>query len=284
MGIFVGASIISSFIAGMIALFAPCCISYLLPAYLGSVFKERKQVFLMTLVFSAGIFVIMFPIVLGFKFLSGLFMNFHNETFILGGVFMVLVGVLALLGIKFPMPSFKQPGADPNRPDVISIFTLGVFSGITSSCCAPVLFGVLTLSFLSPNLWMGALVALVYVLGIVTPLYVLAYFVDARQVLNAQFFKRKVTEITLSGKNYPIIMSNLLSFLLFAPMGLLTIYLTLTGRLEMTEQAQHFGNWVGQLTIWMSGTIGDSLIVQLGFIVLIIGALYAMFSSWRKRN
>ncbi len=37
-------SLIAAFIAGMVALFAPCCISYLLPAYFGSVFKEKKKV------------------------------------------------------------------------------------------------------------------------------------------------------------------------------------------------------------------------------------------------
>ena len=51
-------SLIAAFLAGVVALFAPCCITFLLPAYLGSVFKEKKRVMLMTLVFGAGIFVI----------------------------------------------------------------------------------------------------------------------------------------------------------------------------------------------------------------------------------
>lgn len=284
MDLFLGASLISSFIAGMIALFAPCCISYMLPAYLGSVFKERKQVFFMTLVFSAGIFVVMFPIVLGFRVLSDLFMQYHNQTFIIGGFFMMLAGVFALLGVKLPMPRLNQPQTDTGKPDVLSVFTLGVFSGITSSCCAPVLFGVLTLSFMSPSLWMGALVAFVYVLGIVTPLYVLAYFVDAKKFLSAEFFKRKLTDLTISGKTYPILMSNLLAFLIFSPMGIVIIYLTMTGRLEMAEEAQMFGDWVGKLTIWISDTLGDGILIQFTFIGLIIGGLYLMFSNWRKRN
>lgn len=282
MDFFIGASLISSFIAGMIALFAPCCISYLLPAYLGSVFKERKQVFFMTLVFSAGIFVIMFPIVLGFKFLSNLFMDFHNQTFILGGLLMIFIGIFALLGIKLPMPNFKQPDSDPNNPDVLSIFTLGVFSGITSSCCAPVLLGVLTLSFLSPSVWFGALVAFVYVLGIVTPLYLLAYFVDAKKVLNTQVFKKKITEVHVLGKAYPIIMSNMLAFLVFVPMGVLTIILTLTGKLEMTEEAEKFGEWVGQLTIRINEFVGDSWITQGVFLLLIISLLLFLYTSWRN--
>ena len=33
------ASLVTAFIAGTAALFAPCCITVLLPAYLGSIFK-----------------------------------------------------------------------------------------------------------------------------------------------------------------------------------------------------------------------------------------------------
>ena len=43
-------SLIAAFVAGIVALFAPCCISFLLPAYLGNVFKEKEKVVLMTLI------------------------------------------------------------------------------------------------------------------------------------------------------------------------------------------------------------------------------------------
>jgi len=282
MELFIGASLISSFIAGMIALFAPCCITYLLPAYLGSVFKERKHVLFMTFVFALGIFVVMFPIVLGFKFLSSLFLSFHSEMFIFGGLFMVFIGIFALLGIKLPMPSLKAPNADPEKPDVLSTYTLGVFSGITSSCCAPVLFGVLTLSILSPSIWYGGLIAFIYVLGIVTPLFALAYFVDAKNFLNAKVFKRTVTTISIFGKEYPIIMTNLLSFLVFFVMGILTIVLTFNGKLEMSEQAQHFGAWVGNLTIIINDVVGDNMFIQLLFVVAILSVFVFLYRKATK--
>lgn len=282
MNLFIGASLISSFIAGMIALFAPCCISFLLPAYLGSVFKERKQVFLMTIIFSLGIFVVMFPVVLGFKFLSSLFTQYHNQTFLLGGLSMVVVGILAFLGIKLPMPSFASKQLGNGKPDVFSIFTLGVFSGITSSCCAPVLFGVLALSFLSPSFWLGALIAFTYVLGIVTPLYFSAYFVDTKKIMQAEFFNKHLLDLKISSREYPIKMSNLLAALIFVPMGLLTIYLTLTNRLEMQEQAQQFGNWVGQLTIWINNTIGNNAMVQALFLLSVLALIIFIYLRWRR--
>ena len=80
-------SIIAAFLAGMVALFAPCCISYLLPAYLGSVFKERRRVLFMTLIYSLGIFVVMIPAVLGSQLISLAIFRFHNQVYLLGGLY-----------------------------------------------------------------------------------------------------------------------------------------------------------------------------------------------------
>ena len=71
-------SLIAAFVAGMVALFAPCCITFLLPAYLGSVFKEKEKVILMTLVFGAGIFTVLLPAVLGVAFISKFLSNKFN--------------------------------------------------------------------------------------------------------------------------------------------------------------------------------------------------------------
>jgi len=122
-------SLIASFIAGMVALFAPCCFSYLLPAYFGNIFKEKKRVILMTLIYSLGIFVVMLPIVLGAKVLAGLIFQLHDQTYIIGSLFMILVAILAFLGIKLPMPQITRhsPGKlgsrlrKPNRPTFTTI-------------------------------------------------------------------------------------------------------------------------------------------------------------------
>src|SRR3989337_4459008 len=84
-------SLVAAFIAGMVALFAPCCISYLLPAYLGNIFRERRQVVLMTLVYSLGIFVVLMPVVLGVKALTMLFFQLHDYTYLAGGAFLIFV-------------------------------------------------------------------------------------------------------------------------------------------------------------------------------------------------
>ena len=251
-------SIIAAFLAGMIALFAPCCVSYLLPAYLGSVFKERKRVLFMTLIYSLGIFAVMIPAVLGSKLISLAVFRYHEQIYLIGGIFMLIVGITSLLGLKLPMPNIKQSGKQGT--DIASIFTLGVFSGITSACCAPVLMGVLTLSFLSPSLWQALLIGFVYVLGMVTPLYIGSYFLDSKKVLGMTFFKKKLSEIKIFSKTYPIIMGNVISFFIFTLTGLLVLYLTLATDFSMAEMAQDFSGSIYEVTLWLNALPGANII------------------------
>ncbi len=275
-------SIIAAFLAGMLALFAPCCVSYLLPAYLGSVFKERKRVLLMTIIYSLGIFVVMIPAVLGSKLISLAVFRYHTQIYLIGGGFMFLVGIVSLLGLKLPMPNIKQPtrqGTDP-----LSIFILGIFSGITSACCAPVLVGVLTLSFLSPSMWQSLLIGFVYVLGMVTPLYIGSYFLDSKKVLGMTFFKKRLRDLTIFGKTYPIIMGNLISFLIFSSMGLLVIYLTLATDFSMAEMAMGFSENINSLTLRLNALPGANAIFLATILLFLVVILKHAFSTHDKTN
>src|SRR3989344_4127493 len=131
-------SLLAAFVAGAVALFAPCCITFLLPAYLGSVFKEKERVLLMTLVFGLGIFVVLLPAVLGVAIIGRLLFRYHEAIYVFGGVVMLIVAAISFLGLKLPMPHLPG-GSVSGKADVGSIFILGIFSGITSACCAPVL-------------------------------------------------------------------------------------------------------------------------------------------------
>lgn len=220
-------SLLASFVAGMIALFAPCCVTFLLPAYFANIFKEKKQVLFMTFIYSLGIFTVMMPVVLGARALTRVFLNLHDQTYLVGGLFLILVGFLALAGVKLPMPRIST---NRQANDPLSSYILGIFAGVTSACCAPVLIGVLTLTTLSPTLPLALLVGFFYVLGMVTPLYLASYFIDRGNILNKPIFRRPIWgRITLS---------SLVSFILFTGLGFLLIFLSLTGRLSMSGAEQ----------------------------------------------
>ena len=51
-------------------------------------------------------------------------------------------------------------------------------SGLTSACCAPVLFAAITLTSLAPSLFQAVIVSLAYVMGIVMPLFIMSMFYE----------------------------------------------------------------------------------------------------------
>lgn len=225
-------SLVAAFVAGMVALFAPCCISYLLPSYFANIFKEKKRILFMTLVYSLGIFVIMLPVVLGARALTSLFFKLHDQTYIIGGVFMLILAVISLLGLKLPMPKIATQ-RKRNGNDIVSTFTLGIISGITSSCCAPVLVGVITLSSLSPTILQSLGVGASYVLGMVTPLYIASLFIDKRNILEKPFMRKKITVLSLGKKHYPIFVTNVIAAVIFFITGGVTLILASAGMLGM---------------------------------------------------
>src|SRR3989344_8529129 len=91
------ASLISAFFAGMIALFAPCCVTYLRPSVLGSVFRQRRHVFAMTLVFALGIFLVLLPAVAGSQILSTFIFRYPTPIYLSCGAGVIFAGILSPL-------------------------------------------------------------------------------------------------------------------------------------------------------------------------------------------
>ncbi|HCM51957.1 TPA: hypothetical protein DIS56_02375 [Candidatus Saccharibacteria bacterium] len=212
------ASFLTAFIAGMAALFAPCCIGVLLPAYLGSVFRTKTKIFLMTFVYSLGILTIFLPLGLGIAALGSFFADNHSLFFTIGGVFMLLMGLAMLLGKSFMLPVHVHPRLQ--KYDFGSIYVLGVFSGIATTCCAPVLAGVLALSVLPGSIWLGSLYALTFVIGMVIPLFIMAVLIDKTEVIKKfESLKRRVN-YSLFGRKISISLSHLVSGIVFSAFGL----------------------------------------------------------------
>lgn len=269
-GIIFQTSLIAAFVAGMVALFAPCCITFLLPAYLANVFKEKEKVLLMTLVFGAGIFVVLLPAVLGVSFISQALFRYHDQVYILGGSVMLLVALITLLGIKLPMPHL--PGSTPQKTDVLSIFSLGVVSGITSACCAPVLIGILALTFLSPNFFGALGIGAMYVLGMVTPLLLISLFLSGKMPAVA-FLRKNLATINLLGQKFDIMTSNVIAALIFFIAGWLTLILALSGKLTMTDN-DVFTKTIQGVASSVNGYVGGSLLVNIVFALVVIFLLY----------
>ena len=265
-------SLIAAFVAGMVALFAPCCITFLLPAYLGSVFKEKEKVLYMTLVFGAGIFVVLMPAVLGVAIISQFLFRYHDSIYILGGFVMIAVSIISLLGIKSPF-MIHVPSQNQQKTDIVSIFTLGVFSGITSACCAPVLIGILTMVFLSPTFFGSLLIGGVYVLGMVVPLLLISIFLSDK-INKLQVIKRKVGSLKIMGREFVVTFNNLIAFLIFFTAGILTLVLTSKGQLSMAK-SEEFAKIIQNAGGVVNQYVGGNIVLNIIFLILlIVGVFY----------
>lgn len=229
MNLIASISLITAFFGGMVALFAPCCITFLLPSYLANIFREKGRVVWMTLIFGLGIATVLVPVALGIRAVGLLFQNYHTQTYVVGGIFMILLGVMELTGRKISLPMLHLTIDLNKRHDPWSIYLLGIFSGLTTSCCTPVLAGVLTVSFLSPSLLWAALAGLSYVFGMIVPLVVLALMLE--KVNWAALPKLRTKTVSFGSK--PILLSDLIAGILYILVGITFSVLALTGRITM---------------------------------------------------
>jgi cytochrome c biogenesis protein CcdA len=183
---------------------------------------------------------------------------------------MLVAAVITFLGLKLPMPSFgRETGG---KPDVFSVFTLGIFSGITSACCAPVLIGILTLTFLSPN-FIGALaIGGMYVLGMVMPLLFIAVFLSGKMT-RFMFLRKKVFDFQLFGKTRTVIASNLIASLIFFFTGVLILYLKSIGKLGK-EDTEGFTRMITSASGYVNQFVGGNLVLNLLFVIALVFTLY----------
>lgn len=225
-------SVLAAFFAGGVALFAPCCIVFLAPSYLAGAAKNaRWRLLPLTFVFAAGLAVILVPITLGVTLISGAIAKYHGPLYWAGGLLMIALGLLALSGRMWSLPSFVR-APDTARGDTASFFSLGVFSGIASSCCAPVLAGVMTLSVLSGSPAGATVLGLSYVFGMVFPLFVMALVWDKARLRERRWLQAKVIRIRLAGRTLVTNTVNLVVAVGFTVMGIGVILLA--GSPDMT--------------------------------------------------
>ncbi len=171
--IFVGGSVAAAFVAGAIALFAPCCILVVFPSYLAAAVRnQRWRLVPLTLVFAAGLSVVLVPAALGVGILTRSLLRFHGPVYVAGGLLLLALAAVAFSGRVWSLPMLRN-SPDIQRTDSGGVFALGVFSGAASACCAPVLAGVLTLTAVAPDLGTTIAIAFAYVAGMVAPLLIL---------------------------------------------------------------------------------------------------------------
>jgi len=238
----------------------------------------------MTFVFFLGVATVFLPIGLGASFLAQAFSKYHNIVFSVGGIFLVVLGITMLLGKKFSTPISVRDGM---KKHVSSIYVLGIFSAIATTCCAPVLAGVLILSMASGTIVWGVLYTLAYVLGMTLPLFVIAIFLDKTNLTEKFTGAKKTIAMKLGNFNWQITVSELISGLIFLLMGGYITYLAFNSKLFVHSDYQL------EMNIWNAKFLGvingfTSLIPEYIWALLFIGIVtslsYVFIKQYKKQK
>jgi cytochrome c biogenesis protein CcdA len=238
--------VIAAFVAGVIALAMSCCFSVLLPSYFAQSFKQTSRLVGMTAIFSMGIATIMLPLSFGITFVGRLLGTNHTLIFVAGGFLMILIGFWTLWG-RGMFPRIDFPVNLTKVPSVGSVYALGIFSGAATSCCAPVLAGILIFVALSASLLEGLLIGFTYVVGMVFPLFVIALASDRYQARRENPLQGKVVDLKLFGREFSAHSSKLIAGLMFLVMGVVNIGVGLTGTMIPAPGSSLIGDMQAQL-------------------------------------
>jgi cytochrome c-type biogenesis protein len=224
-------SLLAAFFAGGVALFAPCCIVFLAPGYLALAARNHRWRLLpLTFTFTAGLALVLVPITLGISLVAASIARFHAPLYYAGGTLMLALAVLALSGRMWSMPRFL-PAPDARRGDSASFFAFGVFSGIASSCCAPVLAGVMALSALSGTPGGGVVLGLAYVFEMTFPLFAMALAWDKLHLSERRFLRARPLRLHLAGRTLITSTVNIAVAAGFTAMAGFVFYLAGAGRM-----------------------------------------------------
>lgn len=275
-------SMVASFMGGILALFAPCCVVSLLPTFIGSAAaRGRQRLPITALVFAAGVAAILLPVVLGVGALGQVFAAQRRIIFFLVGIFLAVLGVGMLAGRQWmlPMPALRVRVTGDSAG---SVFVLGLVSGIASSCCAPVVVGVVALSALA-NSVPGALgLGLSYVFGMVFPLFLAALFWD-RLPAGAVRWRPRPLQIG----NHPIPWSDLVAGVMFLAIAAGALFLAITGRMSYSPAwLTSWNRWATERAADLAAALrGVPVPIQAGILLLIAAAVgLPLLGAWRRRR
>lgn len=230
------------FLAGVFSFLSPCTLP-ILPAYFAFTFQaKRQQIALMTLAFFLGLATTMTLIGAGSSLLGRLIFQWTDQLQVWGGIAIMAFGVASLLGKGFSgLALQRRPSATFAGTYVYGMtFALG-----WSACIGPILGAVLTfLASQGTSVLAGAVLALVYALGLGLPLFLIALFFNRLGTGSRvwQILRGRGFSVNAFGRELHFHTTTMLSGLLLIAMG----YVLASGNLAwFSQQAQTtpFGEW-----------------------------------------
>ena len=267
-------SLTAAFLGGLLSFFAPCG-AVIFPSFILYAFKEKRHLVRATVIFWLGFAAVFMPIALGARAVGQFAILYRAETSLVLGGLLIILGVLALFGKGLHAihpPKFLAIG-DQRRNDVISLLFLGaVFAFALIGCSAPILGAIITLASFSAHLTTGILLLLVYTLGLILPLFVLAWLADRYQWHTTKLIRGWGWQLAIGGKTFSLHSTNLIAGLLFIGVG----WLFVNGRGTTV-----LGEWIARTPyLGFFVSVNETLFGLNGIVDIVVVSLLVLLGGW----
>jgi cytochrome c-type biogenesis protein len=180
--------ILTSFILGLAAAFAPCLFPVLpaFVAYLTNADQKKVNGLIASTLVILGIMTafLSFSFIL-ITFTNIAFLNFLDSNYVLfrtiQSIILILMGILLIIGIKFQFAFLDELSTKAqfviNKFDnyMIQSYLIGLFFAVLAAPCALVIFGALiNLLFISPTILSVTIINVMFALGAGMPFFIMA--------------------------------------------------------------------------------------------------------------
>lgn len=201
---------ILTFIEGIITFISPCLLP-MLPIYfsyiIGDKTDDKKLAFEKTIYFIAGFTTIFVILGVFASKLGGLLVEYRTLLNIICGVFIIILGLSYLDIIKIKGFEIKS-----NKPQDLGAFVFGMMFSITWSPCVGAFLGsALMLAANSGSSLEGALLLLLYSLGLGLPFLISALIIDSLKS-TFDFIKRNYNVIRVVSGIFLIALGLIIAF------------------------------------------------------------------------
>jgi cytochrome c biogenesis protein CcdA len=211
---FVTVSFMAAFIGGFLSLISPCSAA-MLPVFFAYSFKQKSELLKMTFIFYLGLATVFVPLGFASTLISKLFVEYPQLLFNIAGTIFIFLGIMLFFGKSFQVLPKKWRVA-PQGKGAGTIYVMGIlFAFATGTCAAPIIGGIYTIAATSGNAIQGVALLLVYALGLVGPMFLMAWFFDRFNCTNSKFVQSKSWDLRLAGKTFHLHTTNLIAATLF---------------------------------------------------------------------
>ncbi len=166
-----------AFLGGLLSFLSPCTLP-ILPAYFAFAFQSgRKQILANTVIFMLGLASMFALLGASASLLGRVLLNNQQLLLLIGGSFVLVFGVMSLLGRGFSGMSAQTSDNQVDQRSLWGSFIFGLtFAVGWSSCVGPILGAVLTLAAGTASVANGTMLLFIYALGLGLPLIIVSTF------------------------------------------------------------------------------------------------------------